>query len=128
ALAPGLSAAFAVLPTRPADERLWELTLDAFARWGSPVLSAPEGEEASPEMRAISGELLKLLRAHGGALSWERGPHTQRLATVVAILAVAVPHTLKVWMRELWSPSGGDLDDMDSDSPLSMARFKEVVR
>jgi len=125
ALAPGLSAAFAVLPTRPRDERLWELTLDAFARWGSPVLAAPEGEEASPETRAISGELLKLLRAHGGALSWERGPHTQRLATVVAILAVAVPHTLKVWMRELWSPAGGD---MDPESPLSMARFKDIAR
>jgi len=125
ALAPGLSAAYAVLPTRPRDERLWELTLDAFARWGSPVLAAPEGEEASPETRAISGELLKLLRAHGGALSWERGPHTRQLATVVAILAVAVPHTLKVWMRELWSPTAGE---MDPESPLSMARFKEIAR
>jgi hypothetical protein len=125
ALAPGLSAAFAVLPTRPTDERFWELTLDAFTRWGSPVLAAPEGEEASPEMRAISGELLKLLRAHGGTLSWERGTHTQHLATAVAILAVAVPHTLKVWMRELWSPSAGAVDP---DSPLSMARFKDIAR
>jgi hypothetical protein len=125
ALAPGLNAAFAVLPTRPTDERFWELTLDAFARWGSQVLAAPEGEEASPEMRAMSGELLKLLRAHGGALSWERGPHTQRLATAVAILAVAVPHTLKVWMRELWSPSAGDVDP---ESPLSMTRFKDIAR
>ena len=125
ALAPGLSAALAVLPTRPADERLWELTLDAFARWGSPVLAAPEGEEASPEMRAMAGELLKLLRAHGSALSWERGPHTQRLATAVAILAVAVPHTLKVWMREVWSPSAGEVDP---ESPLSMTRFQDIAR
>jgi hypothetical protein len=125
ALAPGLTAVLAVLPGRPADERLWELTLDAFARWGSHVLSAPEGEEAGPETRAISGELLKLLRAHGRTLSWERGPHTRRLATVVAIFAVAVPHTLKSWIRELWSASA---DAVDSDLPLSTARLSEVVR
>ena len=59
ALAPGLTAVFAVLRTRPVDERLWELTLDAFARWGDHVLSAPEGEEAGPEMRAIASELLR---------------------------------------------------------------------
>lgn len=125
ALAPGLSAVFAVLPTRPGDQRLWELALDAFARWGSHVLSAPEGEEASPQMRALSGELLKLLRAHGNSLSWRQGPHTRRLATVVAIFAVAVPHTLKSWMREVWSPT---VDDMDSELPLSTARLTEVVQ
>jgi hypothetical protein len=124
ALAPGLSAVFAVLPARPGDERLWELTLDAFARWGSHILSAPEGEEPSPQMRALSGELLRLLRVHGGSLSWRRGPHTQRLSTVVGILAVAVPHTLKSWMREVWSPA---VDDTDSESPLTTARLTEVV-
>jgi DNA polymerase III delta prime subunit len=124
ALAPGLTAVFAVLPTRPVDERLWELTLDAFSRWGSHVLSAPEGEETGPEMRALSGELLKLLRSHGSSLSWQQGPHTRKLATVVAIFAVAVPHTLKSWMRELWS-TGGAADD---ELPLSTARFTEVVR
>jgi hypothetical protein len=125
ALAPGLAAVFAVLPTRPGDQRLWELALDAFARWGSDVLSAPEGEEASPQMRALAGELLKLLRAHGSSLSWRQGPHTRRLATVVAIFAVAVPHTLKSWMREVWSPA---IDDMDSELPLSTARLTEVVQ
>jgi hypothetical protein len=125
ALAPGLTAVFCVLPTRPADERLWELTLDAFTRWGSHVLSAPEGEEASPEMRALSGELLKLLRVHSGSLSWRQGPHTEKLATVVAIFAVAVPHTLKSWMRELSSTLA---DDTDGESPLSLARFSEVAR
>jgi len=124
ALAPALSAVFAELPTRPADERLWQLALDAFARWGSHVLSAPEGEEASPQMRALSGELLKLLRAHGNSLSWRQGPHTRRLATAIAIFAVAVPHTLKSWMREVWSPAA---DDMDSELPLSTARLAEVV-
>jgi len=124
ALAPGLSAVLAVLSKRPADERLWELALDAFARWGSHVLSAPEGEEASPQMRALSGELLKLIRAYGDSLSWKEGPHTRRLATVVAIFAVAVPHTLKSWMREIWSPT---LDDMDSESPLSTERLVAVV-
>ncbi|HEY6923504.1 MAG TPA: hypothetical protein VI653_08555, partial [Steroidobacteraceae bacterium] len=125
ALAPGLAAVFAVLPTRPGDERLWELALDAFARWGSHLLCAPEGEEASPQMRALSGELLKLLRAHGNSLSWRQGPHTQRLATAVAIFAVAVPHTLKSWMRELWSPM---IDDIDSELPLSMSRLTEVIQ
>ena len=124
ALAPGLAAVFGVIPTRPGDERLWELALDAFARWGSPVLTAPEGEEASPQMRALSGELLKLVRAHGSALSWRQGPHTRSLATVVAIFAVAVPHTLKSWMREVWSPA---IDDMDSELPLSTDRLAEVV-
>jgi hypothetical protein len=123
-LAPGLSAVFAVLPTRPADERLWELALDAFARWGSHVLSAPAGEEASPQMRALSGELLKLLRAHGNSLSWRQGPHARRLAAVVAIFAVAVPHTLKSWMREVWSPA---IDDIDGELPLSTARLTEVI-
>jgi hypothetical protein len=123
ALAPGLIAVLAILPRHPADERLWELTLGAFSRWGSHVLSAPEGEEASPEMRAVSGELLKLLRSHGHTLSWEAGPHTQRLATVIAIFAVAVPHTLKSWMRELWSTADG----MDSEQPLSAARLPEVA-
>lgn len=124
ALAPGLIAVLGVLPRRPADVRLWELTLGAFTRWGSHVLSASEGDEASPEMRALSGELLKLLRSHGHSLSWEEGPHTQQLATVIAIFAVAVPHTLKSWMRELWSAADG----MDSELPLSVARLPEVAR
>jgi hypothetical protein len=47
------------------------------------------------------------------------------LATVVAIFAVAVPHTLKSWIRELWSASA---DAVDSDLPLSTARLSEVVR
>jgi hypothetical protein len=124
ALAPGLAAVLAVLPTRPGDERLWELALDAFARWGSHILSAPEGEEASPLMRTLSGELLKLLRAHGNSLSWRQGAHTRSLATVLAIFAVAVPHTLKSWMREVWSPA---MDGSDSDLPLSTVRLAEVV-
>jgi hypothetical protein len=124
ALAPGLSAVFAILPTRPGDERLWELALDAFARWGSHILSAPEGEEASPQMRALSGELLKLLRSQGNSITWRQGPHTRSLATVLAIFAVAVPHTLKSWMREVWSLS---VDDIDSELPLSTARLTEVV-
>ena len=126
ALAPGLTAVFAVLRTRPADERLWELTLDAFARWGDHVLSAPEGEEAGPGMRAISSELLMLLRAHGKSLSWGEGPHTRRLATAVAILAVAIPHTLKSWMRELWSPSADPT--RDGELPLSSARLSRVLQ
>lgn len=125
ALAPGLTAVFTVLPTRPADERLWELSLDAFARWGGHVLSAPEGEEASPEMRTLSGELLKLLRVHGGALSWQEGPHTEKLATVVAIFAVAVPHTLKSWLRELAGLLPGDTD---GELPLSIGRWSQVAR
>jgi hypothetical protein len=120
-LGPGLAAVFAVLPRRPSDERLWELTLDAFARWGEPVLSAPEGEEVDPEVRASSGELLRLLRTFGNSLSWKSGPYTRRLTTVVAIFAVAVPHTLKSWMRELWSHEASDL-------PLSTARLSEMVR
>jgi hypothetical protein len=126
ALPPGLAAVFAVLPTRPTDERLWELTLDAFARWGSPVLAAPEGEEAGPEMRATSGELLRLIRTHGRSLSWERGPHTPRLATAIAICAVAIPHTLKSWMREVWSAPADYAGE--KERPLSTVRWPEVVR
>ena len=117
ALPPGLAAVFAVLARRPTDERLWELTLDAFARWGNPVLVAPADEEAGSEMRAISGELLRLIRTYGRSLSWEHGPHTRRLAPVIAIFAVAIPHTLKSWMREV-----------SSEWLLSSARWPEVVR
>jgi hypothetical protein len=124
-LGPGLSAVFGVLPRRPADERLWELTLDAFARWGEHVLSAPVGEEADPEVRASSSELLRLLRAHGSSLSWRDAPYTRRLTTVVAIFAVAIPHTLKSWMRELWSPA---VDRDECALPLSTARLLEMVR
>ena len=126
ALPPGLAAVFAVLPTRPTDERLWELTLEAFARWGSLVLGAPAGEEAGPEMRATSGELLRLIRTYGWSLSWEQGPHTQRLAAAIAICAVAIPHTLKSWMREVWSTSADYT--RENEWPLSMARWPEVVR
>src|SRR5262249_12871853 len=53
-----------------------------------------------------------------------QGPHTPRLTTAVAVFAVAVPHTLKSWMREVWSPA---IDDMDGELPLSTARLTEVV-
>jgi len=124
ALGGGLAAVIGVLPRRPTDERLWELTLDAFARWGEHVLRAPEAEETHPELRAASGELLRLLRTYGNSLSWEEGPHTRCLTTVVAIFAVTIPHTLKSWMRELRSPSarGAEVD------LLSAARLTEVVR
>jgi hypothetical protein len=59
------------------------------------------------------------------SLSWQEGAHTQRLAQVIAIFAVAIPHTLKSWMRELWT-SAADPDD--GELPLSVARFLQVVR
>lgn len=123
-LAGGLATVFAVLPRRPDDERLWELVLDAFARWGDHVLSAPEGEEGGPQMRVTSGELLRLLRTYGNSISWKHGPHTERLASVVAIFAVAVPHTLKAWIRELWALP---VDHSQSELPLSTARMSEMV-
>ena len=77
-------------------------------------------------MRATAGELLRLIRRYGRSLSWERGPHTQRLATAIAICAVAIPHTLKSWMREVWSASADDASE--NEWPLSTARWPEVVR
>jgi len=125
ALAPGLASVFATLSGRPTDARLWELTLDAFVRWGEPLLSAPAGEEPDPEIRAAAGELLRLLRTSAGALSWDQGPHTRQLATVLALFAVAIPHTLKSWMRQEWSPA---TDDAGSDAALSSARIREIMR
>ena len=119
ALGAGLTAVFASLPRHANDTRLWELTLDAFARWGDHLLTSPAGEEADPA-RAASGELLRLLRTFGSSLSWDQGPHTRRLANVLAIFAVAVPHTLKSWMRQDGIAA--------SDSVLSPARVLEVVR
>ena len=124
ALGPGLSAVFASLPRHSADARLWELTLDAFARWGDYLLKSPAGEEADPA-RATSGELLRLLRTTGGALPWDQGPHTRRLGNVLAILAVAVPHTLKTWMRQEGVPAA---DPSATASLLSPARVVEAVR
>jgi hypothetical protein len=126
AVPPGLTAVFAVLPTRPTDERLWELALAAFVRWGSAILSAPAGEEADPQMRALSGELLRLIRTYGGSLSWERGPHTAPLASALAVCAVAIPHTVKSWLREVWSAATDA--NREKERPLSMARWPEVVR
>jgi hypothetical protein len=123
-LAPGLAAVFAVLPRRPADERLWDLALGAFARWGKHVLSTPADEETGSEVRSSSGELLRLLRTYGNSISWQEGPHTRHLTTVVAIFAVAIPHTLKSWMRELWS---GAVAHADGELALSPARMNEVV-
>ena len=125
AIASGLEAVFASLPGRSTDMRLWELALDAFARWGSPLLSTPPDEEADPALRAASSELLRVLRTSGGVLSWAEGPHTRQLAAVLAIFAVAVPHTLKSWMRQDWpsSAEGGE-----SAGVLSPARLSEVVR
>lgn len=124
ALGSGLTAVFASLPRHAADGRLWELTLDAFARWGDHLLTSPAGEEADPA-RAASGELLRLLRTSGGALSWDQGPHTRRLGNVLAVLAVAVPHTLKTWIRQEGMPSA---DSAAGNSVLSAARFLEAVR
>ncbi|MGH8269618.1 MAG: hypothetical protein ACRES1_06105, partial [Steroidobacteraceae bacterium] len=85
ALASGLEAVFASLPGRPADTRLWELTLDAFVRWTGHLLTSPVGEEADPAIRTASGELLRLLRTYESSLRWDQGPHTRRLATVLAV-------------------------------------------
>jgi DNA polymerase III delta prime subunit len=124
-LGPGLAAVFAVLPRRPTDERLWDLALDAFARWAKHVLSVPAEEETGSEVRSSAGELLRLLRTYGNSISWQEGPHTGHLTTVVAIFAVAIPHTLKSWMRELWS---GAVDHADDELALSPDRMEEVVR
>lgn len=123
-IASGLEAVFASLPRRATDTRLWELALDAFARWGAPLLSAPADEEPDPAIRAASSELLRLLRTSAGALSWDEEPHTRRLATVLAIFAVAVPHTFKAWLRQEWPTSA---DRGDSAGVLSAARLSEVV-
>jgi hypothetical protein len=124
-LAPGLAAVFASLPRRSTDSRLWELTLDAFSQWGHHLLSLPAGEEPDSQTREVAGELLRLLRTSAGSLSWAQGPHTRHLADVLAIFAVAVPHTLKSWMRQEGIPSA---DGAESGSVLSQARFSEVVR
>lgn len=126
ALGARLPAVFAVLPARAADERLWELTLDAFVRWGRYALAQADGEEAGPQMRAISGELMKRLRVYGHCVSWAQGPHAQPLAGVLSIFAATMPHTLKSWMREVWSQSVDPA--MRAELPLSSARWSEVVR
>jgi DNA polymerase III delta prime subunit len=124
ALAPGLEAVFASLPRRSSDARLWELTLDAFARWGGDLLASPAGEEAETATRTASGELLRLLRTCGSSLHWDQGAHTRRLATVLAIFAVAIPHTLKSWIRQECMPSA---DRAGSGLVLTPARFSEVA-
>lgn len=125
ALGSGLAAVFASLPRRATDERLWELTLDAFVRWADHLLTSPAGEEPNPETRAASGELLRLLRTSGSSLRWDQGPHTRRLAEVLAIFAAAVPHTLKSWMRQEGMPAA---DGAPSDLVLSPGRVLEAVR
>ncbi len=124
-LAPGLAAVFTSLPRRPTDTQLWESTLDAFSKWGHHLLSLTVGEEPDPATREASGELLRLLRTAGTSLSWAHGPHTQRLADVLAIFAIAIPHTLKSWIRQEGTPSA---DGAASGSVLSPARFSDVVR
>jgi hypothetical protein len=124
ALASGLTAVFASLSRRSADARLWELMLDAFARWGDHLLTEPAGAETDPAVRATSGELLRLLRTCGSSLSWNQGPHTLRLASVLAIFAVAIPHTIKSWIRQEGTPS---IDGAESGLVLSPARFSEVI-
>lgn len=123
-IASGLEAVFASLPRRPTDTRLWELALDAFARWGAPLLSAPADEEPDPAIRAASSELLRLLRTSGGELSWDEEPHARHLATVLAVFAVAVPHTLKAWLRQEGSTSA---HRGDSAGVLSAGRLSEVM-
>lgn len=125
ALGLGLAAVFASLPRHATDARLWELALDGFARWGDHLLISPAGEEAADPARAASGELLRLLRTCASSLSWDQGPHTRCLVRVLAIFAVAVPHTLKSWMRQEGIPAA---DCAASDSVLSPARVLEVVR
>lgn len=133
ALGTGLTAVFASLPRRSTDARLWQLTLDAFARWGDHLLVSPvgaaadpaAGEEADPAIRAASGELLRLLRTSASPLSWGEGPHTERLAHVLAIFAVVIPHTVKSWIRQEGMPSA---DSAERGLLLSQARFSEVVR
>ncbi len=125
ALGPGLAAVLASLPRHSTDARLWELTLDAFARWGDHLLASPAEGEADSATRAASGELLRLLRTSGSRMSWDQGPHTRRLANVLAIFAVAVPHSVKTWIRQEGMASA---DRAESGPVLSPARFSEVAR
>jgi hypothetical protein len=114
-----------VLRTLPADEKLWELAIEGFSRWGKPVMSAPPDEEPSSELRAVAGELLMLFRTSGSAVDWSEGSHTVSLAPALAVIAVAVPHTLKAWMREVWYQP----DDSNRDgSPLSASWLAAVAR
>jgi hypothetical protein len=124
AIAPGLTEVFAAIRTRPSDEKLWELAIDAFARYSEPVLSAPPDEEPSAELRSMASEFLMLFRTSGTYLSWDHGPHTRGLATALAVFAVVVPHTLKAWMREVWSRGETTSDGM----ALSTTRLPEFIR
>jgi hypothetical protein len=124
-VAQSLRSVFTVLRTLPGDGRLWELSIDAFVRWGKPVMSAPPEDEPSAAVRAVAGELLLLLRTSGAAVDWSAGPHTRGLAAALAIIAVAVPHTFKAWMREVWLQP----DHVDrSDSLLSASWLSELAR
>jgi hypothetical protein len=125
AVAPSLRAVLSVLRALPSDERLWELAIDGFARWAKPVMSAPPDEEPSAELRAMAGELLMLFRTSGSAVDWSHGAHTRALAAALAVIAVAVPHTLKVWMRELWYQPDNSIRE---HSPLSALWLSEVAR
>jgi len=124
-VAPRLRAVFGELRALPSDENLWKLAIDGFARWGRPVMSVPSDEEPSSELRAVAGELLMLFRTSGNAVDWSEGPHTGSLAAALAVIAVAVPHTLKAWMREVWYQP----DDTNHDgSPLSASWLSEAAR
>jgi hypothetical protein len=124
AIAPGLTEVFAAIRIRPADTRLWELAIDAFDRWSNQVLSAPQDEEPGAELRSMASELLMLFRRSGTALSWDHGPHTRGLAAALAVFAMVVPHTLKAWMREVWSQGHAT----SAGEALSALRLPEVVR
>jgi hypothetical protein len=124
-IAPSLRAVLSVLRTLPSDEKLWELAIDGFSRWGRPVMSALPDEEPSSELRAVAGELLMMFRTSGGAVDWSEGPHTGSLAPALAVIAVAVPHTLKAWMREVWyQPDNSNRDG----SPLAASWLAAVAR
>ena len=88
-------------------------------------MSALPDEEPSAEVRATAGDLLLLFRTNGGAIDWNAGPHTRALAPALAIIAVAVPHTFKVWIREVWLQPD---HTSRSDSPLSVSWLSAVAR
>jgi hypothetical protein len=88
-------------------------------------MSALPDEEPSAELRAMAGELLMLFRTSGSAVDWSQGAHTRALAAALAVIAVAVPHTLKAWMREVWYQPDHSIRE---HSPLSALWLSQIAR
>ena len=120
------NAVITAIERKPADDVLWGMVLDRFARWGGDLLSS-HSEPFTDSITQVGNRLITLMQTHSSHLRWGFQSHTRQLDTVFAVLAAVSPEALQAWVQQFWGRSRNTGSGWNDESPLNVSRLKSAV-